>query len=73
MAGPLTIHGPSSGNYDSSKDPILMTDWNQRSAFQDWAWSLDPASNFARPRMTSILLNGTGESIVCNVAVDTSG
>jgi hypothetical protein len=37
-----------------------MTDWNQRSAFEDWAWSLNPASKFARPKMTSILLNGKG-------------
>lgn len=60
MAGPLTIHGPSSGNYDSSKDPILMTDWNQRSAFEDWAWSLDKSAGFPRPQMTSVLLNGKG-------------
>ncbi|KAF2261560.1 hypothetical protein CC78DRAFT_561712 [Lojkania enalia] len=56
MAGPLTIHGPSSGGYDTAKDPILMTDWNQRSAFEDWAWSLGRA----RPKMSSILLNGHG-------------
>ncbi|KAF2187676.1 multicopper oxidase [Zopfia rhizophila CBS 207.26] len=60
MAGPLTIHGPSSGNYDTSKDPLLMTDWNQRSAFEDWAWTLDNITEGRRPRMTSILLNGTG-------------
>jgi FtsP/CotA-like multicopper oxidase with cupredoxin domain len=37
-----------------------MTDWNQRSAFQDWAWSVDNKSGFAPPKMTSILLNGEG-------------
>lgn len=37
-----------------------MTDWNQRSAFEDWAWSIDKRSGFKRPKMTSILLNGTG-------------
>ncbi|KAF2201861.1 hypothetical protein GQ43DRAFT_431250 [Delitschia confertaspora ATCC 74209] len=56
--GPLTIHGPSSAPYDTALDPIIMTDWNQRSAFQDWAWSLNPKGK--RPKMTSILLNGNG-------------
>lgn len=26
LVGPLTIHGPSSSNYEEAKDPILMTD-----------------------------------------------
>lgn len=26
LLGPLTIHGPSSSNYDEAKDPILTTD-----------------------------------------------
>ena len=26
LLGPLTIHGPSTSNYDEVKDPILMTD-----------------------------------------------
>ncbi|KAJ4301509.1 hypothetical protein N0V90_003602 [Kalmusia sp. IMI 367209] len=59
LAGPLTIHGPNSADYDTAKDPILMTDWNQRSAFQDFSWSV--ATNTSRPPpMNSILLNGTG-------------
>ncbi|KAN0068546.1 Multicopper oxidase domain containing protein [Elaphomyces granulatus] len=60
MAGPLTIHGPSSANYDLSKEPILMTDWNQRSAFEDWSWTLE---HNTRPNMTSILLNGKGKFV----------
>ncbi|KAF2201219.1 hypothetical protein GQ43DRAFT_471972 [Delitschia confertaspora ATCC 74209] len=58
LAGPLTIHGPASGAYDHAIDPILMTDWNHRSAFQDWSYSI--LSN-RLPRMTSILLNGKGK------------
>ncbi|KAL8704103.1 MAG: hypothetical protein Q9201_002737 [Fulgogasparrea decipioides] len=54
LAGPLTIHGPSSSNYDEPQDPILMTDWNHRSAFQDFQVELEGG----RPVMYSILLNG---------------
>ena len=54
----MTIYGPSSANYDTAQDPILMTDFNHRSAFEDWAWSIQP--NGRRPNMTSILLNGIG-------------
>ncbi len=55
----MTIYGPSSANYDTAVDPILMTDWNHRSAFEDWAWSIRPGGT--RPEMTSILLNGIGQ------------
>lgn len=58
MAGPLTIYGPSSANYDFAEEPILMTDWNHRSAFEDWSYSLLPGKK--RPMMTNILLNGLG-------------
>ncbi|KAL8731715.1 MAG: hypothetical protein Q9181_004204 [Wetmoreana brouardii] len=54
LAGPLTIHGPSSSDYDEPKDPILMTDWNHRSAFQDFQIELEGRV----PLMDSILLNG---------------
>jgi FtsP/CotA-like multicopper oxidase with cupredoxin domain len=63
LAGPLTIHGPASANYDHAIDPILMTDWNHRSAFEDWAYNLKQTqANPQTPpiRMTSILLNGQG-------------
>ena len=58
MAGPLTVYGPSSENYDYAEEPILMTDWNHRSAFEDWSYSLLPGKS--RPKMTNILLNGLG-------------
>ncbi|KAL8709877.1 MAG: hypothetical protein Q9220_005493 [cf. Caloplaca sp. 1 TL-2023] len=56
LAGPLTIHGPSAADYDEPKDPILMTDWNHRSAFQDFQIELGGAP----PLQDSILLNGLG-------------
>ncbi|KAL8929073.1 MAG: hypothetical protein Q9172_000616 [Xanthocarpia lactea] len=56
MVGPLTIHGPHSSNYDEPKDPILMTDWNHRSGFQDFYIELEGRP----PPMDSILLNGQG-------------
>ena len=56
LAGPMTIYGPSSANYDDAIEPILMTDWNHRSAFEDWAWN----PSFGAPNMTNILLNGKG-------------
>ena len=56
LAGPMTIYGPSSANYDEAIDPILMTDWNHRSAFEDWSLAPD----FGAPDMTNILLNGKG-------------
>ncbi len=59
MAGPLTIHGPASANYDKAIDPILVTDWNHRSGFQDFQTELD---GNGPPAMDSILLNGIGSS-----------
>ncbi|KAJ4329018.1 hypothetical protein N0V84_000590 [Fusarium piperis] len=58
LAGPITIYGPSSANFDEGKDPILITDWNHRSAFQDWERELTRIPTF--PRMNSILINGIG-------------
>ena len=66
MVGPLTIHGPSSANYDAPKDPILMTDWNHRSGFQDFQVEL---TGPGAPIMDSILLNGEGRYYIvrsCN-------
>ena len=54
--GPLTIHGPSSADYDEAVRPTLMTDWNHRSAFQDFYKELTTGP----PTMSNILLNGTG-------------
>lgn len=58
LVGPLTIWGPSSSSYDYAENPILMTDWNHRSAFEDWSYSLQPGND--TPNMTNILLNGQG-------------
>lgn len=59
LAGPITIYGPSSANYDEGRDPILMTDWNHRSAFQDWQRELTNVPSI--PKMDSALINGIGE------------
>ncbi|CAG8960632.1 hypothetical protein HYFRA_00013510 [Hymenoscyphus fraxineus] len=58
MKGPLTIYGPSSDEYDLAVDPILMSDWSHRSAFEDFQKELDPSHG--RPLMTSVLLNDQG-------------
>lgn len=57
LAGPMTIHGPSTINYDRAINPILMTDWNHRSGFQDFQKELDGTGP---PNMDSILINGYG-------------
>ena len=62
LLGPLTIHGPSTANYDRPVDPILMTDWNHRSGFQDFQSEI---AGPAPPQMESILLNGVG-SFTCS-------
>ncbi|KAJ9131774.1 Laccase 2 [Pleurostoma richardsiae] len=58
LVGPITIYGPSSSNYDEGRNPILITDWSHRSAFQDWQRELVPLPSF--PTMNSVLLNGVG-------------
>jgi FtsP/CotA-like multicopper oxidase with cupredoxin domain len=60
LVGPLTIYGPSSTDYDDAHDPILITDWNHRSAFKDWQRMMVPDPDF--PKMNSVLLNGVGKS-----------
>ena len=59
MLGPMTIYGPSSTEYDEAKEPILMTDWSHRSAFQDFY--LEMENKNGPPKMTSSLMNGQGE------------
>ena len=56
LLGPMTIYGPSSANYDEALEPILMTDWSHRSAFEDFYLEM----NERRPLMTSSLMNGRG-------------
>ena len=58
LLGPLTIHGPSSADYDAAIDPILMQGYDHRSAFMDFYEEVQP--NFGPTIMTNILLNGTG-------------
>lgn len=56
LLGPLTIHGPSTKEYDEGRDPILFTDWNHRSGFMEYVHELNPPPG----PMESILLNGHG-------------
>ncbi|PYH43919.1 multicopper oxidase [Aspergillus saccharolyticus JOP 1030-1] len=64
LLGPLTIHGPTSANFDSALDPILISDHNHRSAFMDYYQEqfANPVANPPRlpPKQTSILINGHG-------------
>ena len=59
MLGPMMIYGPFSTEYDEAKEPILMTDWSHRNAFQDFY--LEMGNNNAPPKMASSLMNGQGE------------
>jgi hypothetical protein len=56
----MTIYGPSTANFDSDAAfrPILLTDWNHRSVFEDWPIMMDSGK---APSMTNILMNGTGQ------------
>ncbi|KAM5469654.1 hypothetical protein MauCBS54593_004208 [Microsporum audouinii] len=56
LVGPLTIHGPSSADYDASIDPLLLGDHIHRSAFQDYY----KVQTRIPPEMDSQLLNGIG-------------
>ncbi|KAL2022363.1 hypothetical protein VTK56DRAFT_5430 [Thermocarpiscus australiensis] len=60
LLGPMTIYGPSTANFDSDAAfrPLLLTDWNHRSVFEDWPIMLESG---AAPEMTNILVNGTGQ------------
>ncbi|KAK4187325.1 putative laccase [Podospora australis] len=54
--GPITLHGPSSGNFDEAADiPLLMTDWRHGSVFDKSKEGKKLA------KMGSILLNGIGD------------
>lgn len=58
LLGPLTLHGPSSSNYDDHIDPILMTDWNHQSAFELLYQEITPG--LGPPSMLNTLVNGIG-------------
>jgi hypothetical protein len=54
----LTIYGPSSANYDIAEDPILLSDWLHRSAFEEFYKEI--AGNAGPPKTISMLMNGRG-------------
>ncbi|KAH7026696.1 multicopper oxidase-domain-containing protein, partial [Microdochium trichocladiopsis] len=51
LQGPLTIHGPTSADFDEPKDPLIVSDWGHNSAFDAIYQGL---------KAPSILLNGVG-------------
>ncbi|KAK2855717.1 hypothetical protein FQN49_004913 [Arthroderma sp. PD_2] len=57
LFGPMTIHGPSSAEYDKAVDPLLMTDHLHDSAFEHFHHELEGHP----PLMDSIILNGKGD------------
>jgi FtsP/CotA-like multicopper oxidase with cupredoxin domain len=58
VLGAMTIHGPSSADYDEGKDPVLMTDWTHKSWFTMWWDSFTkPGSKFI---FDNILVGGKG-------------
>ena len=65
----MTIYGPSSANYDEAIDPLLVTDWNHRSAFTDFSKLITYKEN-EPPSMTSVLLNGIGRLIAPSLCID---
>ena len=68
LAGPITIYGPSSAPWDEGRDPILITDWSHRSAFQSWQRELVPNSP-TRPMMNGVLINGVGKLPLVKVKI----
>jgi Multicopper oxidase len=54
-AGPITLHGPTSDNFDEAiSPPLIMTDWGHNSAFN----AITSTSGLSDP---DILLNGRGD------------
>ncbi|KAL4918819.1 multicopper oxidase [Aspergillus aurantiobrunneus] len=64
LLGPLTIHGPTSDNWDFSRDPILLGDHIHASAFeryyQEQFGGRKGSGVASPPKMQSILVNGRG-------------
>ncbi|EMC95423.1 hypothetical protein BAUCODRAFT_149398 [Baudoinia panamericana UAMH 10762] len=54
LLGPLIIYGPMSANYDTAKDPLLISDWRHMGAFR--AWEL----GFPNQTSQSITIDGVG-------------
>lgn len=63
MLGPMTIHGPTTDNFDEPKLPLLMTDWFHNSAFA--------VIHDTVPGYPTILLNGTGDITKWNYSIKT--
>ncbi|KAK3682214.1 multicopper oxidase-domain-containing protein [Podospora appendiculata] len=60
VAGPLVIHGPTSGEWDIDVGPILISDWIHDTAFQAFnceAYNCGPNSP---PKADNIVVNGIG-------------
>ncbi|PLB36637.1 multicopper oxidase-domain-containing protein [Aspergillus candidus] len=57
LLGPLTIHGPTSAEYDEPLYPLVMSDHNQRTAFQEY-YMEQYGPPF--PNQESILINNHG-------------
>ncbi|KAF2742401.1 multicopper oxidase [Sporormia fimetaria CBS 119925] len=58
VLGPLVIHGPSSDDdWEEELEPIVVTDWVHRSAFELFHTELEGG---APPKADSILVNGVG-------------
>lgn len=53
LLGPMTIHGPHTGDFDEAKLPLLMSDWFHNSAFT--------VIHNETAGYPTILLNGTGD------------
>ncbi|GAB7354000.1 hypothetical protein MBLNU459_g4593t2 [Dothideomycetes sp. NU459] len=59
IAGPLTLYGPSSADYDEALEPILVNDWMHDTANNLFKQEL----NGGIPILDSILLGGTANSV----------
>ncbi|ETI23255.1 hypothetical protein G647_05054 [Cladophialophora carrionii CBS 160.54] len=58
VLGPLTIHGPSSADFDEAQPPVLMSDWLHRPWYSAWWDSIKTGERPADP--DNILVGGEG-------------
>lgn len=67
VLGPMTIHGPSSADYDYAKYPVMMSDWSYISLFERWTNTIENEKNKNVPGykpkpgrgLDAAVLNGT--------------
>lgn len=57
VLAPMVIHGPQSEDWDEELEPIVVTDWTHKSAFELFHQEL---KNGPPPKADSILVNGVG-------------